>query len=258
MLDKNVSQINGTVKVIFFIFFLQVLIFVLMFSFLSRVPVLASQPLLWESLLKNIGVWLVLVSAYLLLFGVIVKKKQVVPAIIDEKKLFLPAMVLVLLLGVSLGIHTAAQVIEDTLVDKTSYVYSLSFFLDEYPGHLCLFFGFLLGLILILLEINREKTELRLSDHGLIFFLAILNGCLSGIFAVEGGSVYLLAPLALFFVWLVLKKIKRARIQIAHYPFTQFLLISFIVMVVVSVFWAARNGIFVQPSELNFKILDLR
>lgn len=254
-------KLNSTVRYISLLFVFGLLLFVISYSSFLQIPVVKNQNLVWQSIIEEVGLWLPFIFIYPYLFRSVTNKPVTKRMELHEEKSLIPAVILVLSAGISIGIHISSQLIEDSIGagGNETFIYRLSYFLDEYLGHLFMPCLFLLGFILILLELNREKTQLAFVDDILLVVGGIANGIMTGIFAVEGGSVYIiLIPLTMTILFVLWRKMANNQLHIRYYPYTKYYFIVSVAMIITSLLWVSRNGFFVQPSDLYFELFNLK
>lgn len=251
-------KINRTIKALFFLSLSYIFVLTVAFSTFLQIPVFKGQDLMWQSLIEQFITWTPLLFVYYLLFGGIIKNPRLQKPIIKEEKLLVPGIFLIFFSGFSAGIHSFSQVVEDILKDsKNTFLYALSYFFDEYIGHLLLIFLPIIGFFLILLECNRKKKKLSRLDNSLLFILGLVNGVFWGIIGVEGGGMYIvIIPLVLSFVIFLRKTVKRHRLNIDELPYTKYFLVSSAAMIVTTIIWIFRNGFFTQPGDLGIELFN--
>lgn len=251
-------KINRTIKALFFLSLSYIFVLTVAFSTFLQIPVFKGQDLMWQSLIEQFITWTPLLFLHYFLFRGITENPKLQKPIIKEEKLFVPGIFLIFFSGFSAGIHSFSQVIEDILKDsKNTFLYALSYFFDEYIGHLLLIFLPIIGFFLILLECNRKKKKLSRLDNSLLFILGLVNGVFWGIIGVEGGSMYIvIIPLVLGFVFYLRKTIKRHRLNIDELPYTKYFLVSSAAMIVTTIIWIFRNGFFTQPDDLGIELFN--
>lgn len=249
---------NKIIKPLFFLSLSYIFVLTVAFSTFLQIPVFKGQDLMWQSLIEQFITWTPLLFVYYFLFREIIENPRLQKPIIKEEKLLVPGIFLIFFSGFSAGIHSFSQVVEDILKDsKNTFLYALSYFFDEYIGHLLLIFLPIIGFFLILLECNRKKKKLSRLDNSLLFILGVVNGFLWGITGVEGGSMYIVViPLVLGFIIYLRRPIKKHYLNINELPYTKYFLIASAAMIVTTIIWVLKNGFFTQPDDLNLELFN--
>jgi len=251
-------KINKTIKPLFFLSLSYIFVLTVAFSTFLQIPVFKGQDLMWQSLIEQFITWTPLLLAYYFLFKAITNNPRLKKSIIEEKKLLVPGIFLIFFSGFSAGVHSFSQIVEDVLKgSKNTFLYSLSYFFDEYIGHLLLIFLPIIGFFLILLECNKEKKKLSRLDNSLLFILGLVNGAFWGIIGVEGGSMYIVViPLVLGLITYLRRLIKKHRLNINELPYTKYFLIASVVMIITTMVWVFKNGFFTQPDDLGIELFN--
>lgn len=237
------------------------LLFVGVFSYSTflQIPVFKGYPLKWQSIVEQFTFWIPAALAYLYLFKAITARQKVKKELINENKLLIPAVMLIYISALSIGIHAASSIVEDYLVNSpNTMLFSIVMFMDETVGHIFLVLFPIFLLIFCFLELNRKKSKLNKYEKIIIYVLSIINGFLWGIAGVEGGSMYVAAvPITIGACLYLASFIKKQDIKIINYPFTLYFLLSSVVMVIATLFWVFKFGFFTQPGFLGVELLSL-
>lgn len=214
---------NKTVKAISMLTLLFILFFIYAYATFWQTLVSPNFALTYQELFEPLFYFFVLSCGYLMLFKTIyaTSKNKIR---FNETNFLFPSILLLVVLGIGAGIHTSAQMIGDALGGLGGSIYSLVFFLDEYPGHLLVSIpGFILIYFLALVELNRKKAKLSSLEKFLIVVNSTIHGLLYVVGGFEGGSQYvILWPLFLVLTIKLLRHKKQLNINFWNYPYTLF------------------------------------
>jgi hypothetical protein len=157
------------------------LLFVGVFSYSTflQIPVFKGYPLKWQSVVEQFTLWIPAALAYLYLFKAITARQKIKNRSINENKLLIPAVMLIYVSALSIGIHAASSIVEDYLINSpNTMLYSIVLFMDEAVGHIFLILFPVFLLIFCFLELNRRKSKLKKQEKVVIYTLSIINGFL--------------------------------------------------------------------------------
>ncbi len=251
-------QINKTVKALLFLALAYLIGTIVSYSTFLQIPVFSDSPLMWQSIVEQSLLWILpVVVLYMTYFVINARKLEKV--LIDEKKLVLPAFLLVLVTGIGIGVHAVAQIVEDALINSQgTSLFQFVYFIDETLGHALLLPANFVGIIFSIIEMNRKGSVLNKIDKVLIYLLAIVNGLIWGFLSIEGGSLHLLViVISILSLVFLNKHIKKHRLDISKFVYTKYFFIASYTMIIFVLIYMILFGVFVQPSDLGFKLFSL-
>jgi len=157
-------QINKTVKALLFLALAYLIGTIVSYSTFLQIPVFSDSPLMWQSIVEQSLLWILPVAVVYMTYFVICANK-LEKVLIDEKKLFLPAFLLVLVTGIGIGVHGVAQIVEDALINSQgTSLFQFVYFIDETLGHALLLLANFVGIIFSIIEMNRKGSVLHKID----------------------------------------------------------------------------------------------
>ncbi len=251
-------KIHPTVKSLFLILLVTTFLFLISYSTFLQIPVVVDEALVWQSLVEQAISWIPFVLSFAILYKQITKQEKEDAIGLNESRLLIPSVIFVFLMGMSIGVHSTSQIIEDALISqKTSFVYRLAFFLDEQIGHLFLIPGAFLSIIFCALELNRKCSKLTALDKWLTNLSAVLTAAVAVILIVEAGVIYIIGfPAIAFSYYFLVKFARNNKVNLSAYPFNRYLIIVGLLITLFSLLWLAINR-FSQPEELGLHLFGI-
>lgn len=225
------------IKAIIILTLSYVLLLFYAFGVFLKVPVFKSSPLTIQQILEPFFYFLMLILGFYFVFKAIYYSRKI-KARFNETKLLLPSIFLLILLGIGMGIHTVAQMIEDALghENKENFIYRLAYFLDEYPGHFSVAIpSSLLMFFLVILELNSEKINLKNFEKVILLVCSLIEGTTLVIAGFEGGGQYFV--MWFLGVWLAFKILRfkeKFQLNFWQYPFTLFYILSALIFIILN------------------------
>lgn len=226
-----------------------------------EVPFFFIPGLTWNIIFEQTTTWVLPVFSYLFML----RQLLTIPIIGDkqkEQRLLFSGIIFVFLIGLSTGTHAAAQIIEHVIIAPEFAEFARShpqmldliFVLDEIVGHLSFAFGTVVMYLLCMLELDRKRLPLTRLDKIILLIISSFCGILWSYAYLEGGSMQVLVlPLAIYLL-IKLEKEREDEASLFSYPLNFYFLCSTIVLAIITLVWAMKFGLFVQPSATVFKL----
>ncbi len=248
---------NETVKAVLILNLFYFLFFFYAFGVFWQGLVFKGSFINYQELFEPVFYFFTMLISHLYLFKTIFSLKKA-NKFFNEKRLLIPSFILLIILGVGSGIHTVAQMLEDSLgKTRQGLIYKIAFFLDEYPGHYLVSMPlFILMFFLSLLELNRKKSILKKFEKTILTVLSLFNGVIMVIGGFEGGSQYIvLFPLVFYLALRVLSIVKKYNLSLWNYPFSFYYLFSMLIFLFLTPVFGFIYGFNIQPeADLGWSI----
>jgi len=231
------------------------------FGVFLQQPIVQGEVLTVQAVIEPIFYVVAMVVGNFLIFKAVYSQEKTKKRFFDEKKLLLPAIVLLMLVAFGAGIHATGQLIEETFVNTgtatqhytDNFSSKVSYFLEEYPGHfLVVLPALILSYFLAKIELNRKLPLLKSYERFVIFGCAIFFGAISAIGNAEGHSTVLMLPLGLYLLFKLYQHNKSLQRNLLTMPYSSFFAVSIVIMAVLNIIFGVSYGWFTQPTELGF------
>lgn len=231
------------------------------FGVFLQMPVVEGESLTVQAVLEPIVYIALMVIGNGAVIWAVSTNARVKERYTNERALFVPSIMLLLLMSFGAGMHTSAQLIEETFVNTSAtmvhvtenFTSRVAYFLEEYPAHVLMFlpYGFLLY-ILAVVELNSIPARLRRYEQVVLVVSGIVYGTLFALLNAEGHVTIpaLVIGGVLMFKWH--RHRKRAKRTLWELPFGAQFMIGNGVMLLLGICFGAIFGWFIQPTELGF------
>ncbi len=236
--------------------------FLYAFGNFLQIPVIDGSPLTFQAALEPVAFIALMAIGNAWVAKVIYERKKQEQRLLDEKKLLLPTLALLLLIAFGAGLHSAGQLIADMFdITGTSVsregesIYHTLHFLEEYLGHFLIFPPYIVLLFFIVtLEINRAASHLSRFDKGLILISGLLIGTLFGLGNAEAGSAaILIIPMNFLLLFHFYSLKQRRPFHLLELPFASCWFIATVTMTFTGIFFGFKNGWFTQPTAVGLR-----
>ncbi|MFH1286234.1 MAG: hypothetical protein ABII02_00595 [Candidatus Magasanikbacteria bacterium] len=231
------------------------------FGVFLQQPLIQGETLTIQATLEPFVYVLLMVIGNFLIFKAVYSQERSKNRFFDEKKLLAPSIILLLFLSFGAGIHTAAQLIEETFVNTNAniqhftenFTSQVAYFLEEYPAHFLVALPYLILLYFIAkLELNRPPISLKTVEKGIIVITAILYGIIFAVLNAEGHVTIFTIALAGYLTYSLYKSKQKLGRKLMNMPFSTYFVIGNILMILLNIIFGIMYGWSVQPTELGF------
>lgn len=231
------------------------------FGVFLQQPLIKGESLTIQATLEPFVYVFLMTIGNFLIFKAVYSQERSQNRFFDEKNLLAPAIILLLLLSFGAGIHTAAQLIEETFVNTNgavqhfteNFTSQIAYFLEEYPAHFLVALPYLVLLYFVAkLELNRPPITLKNVEKGIIVMSAIIYGIIFAILNAEGHVTIFAIILAGFLIYLLCRSKQQIKRKLIDMPFSTYFVVGNALMILLNVVFGIIYGWSVQPTELGF------
>ena len=248
-------------KAIIFLTLNYIFLLVYAYGVFFQIPVVKGQILTLQAVVEPFAYLVLMTLGNLFVFKAVYSQEKSKKQFFDEKKLLPWAVALLMMVAFGFGIHSSAQLIEETFVNSSTatihftdnFSSQLSYFLEEYPGHYLIAMpATILAFFLAKIELNRKKPKSKRNEKGIIAICAVFAGVISAISNAESHSTLFMLPLSFYLLIQLLRKNRQKGRNLLIMPFSSYFTISTLSMILVNIILGFTLGWFVQPTELGF------
>lgn len=231
------------------------------FGVFLQQPLIEGELLTIQTTLEPFVYVLLMTVGNFLIFKAVYSQERSKNRFFDEKKLLVPTIILLLILSFGAGIHSAAQLIEETFINTNAniqhftenFTSQVAYFLEEYPAHFLVALPYLILLYFVAkLELNRPSITLKKVEKGIIIVSAILYGIIFAVLNAEGHVTIIAIVLAGYLIYSLYKSKQQIKRKLMDMPFSTYFVIGNLLMILLNVVFGIMYGWSVQPTELGF------
>ena len=233
------------------------------FGVFLQQPLVVGESLTVQAALEPFAYLLSMIIGNLAIFRAVALRPKRGEPILNERRLLVPAIVLLMLIAFGAGLHTAGTLVEETFHSHSTsnahaddFTYEVAFWMEEYLSHYLMMVPYVLVFfLLVCVELSREPSAISNPQKAVVAFCGAVLGVCFAIGCVESAAVDLVViPMNLFLLAKLRRLSQRYGLALWEFPVSAYWLIGTTLMIPLVVSFRISNGWLTQPTDLGFGI----